>query len=132
MSDRISLLDAWRGVACYLMLVYHLLFDFVIFGWMEYEVMQMLPMILFEKLIAYSFILCAGISATMTRSNVKRGLEWMRDNLFLMKASQTGQGYSITFRSSSGASWKVKPQSAAATSAMSFRESPMPYILASW
>jgi len=74
MSDRIPLLDAWRGAACYLMFVYHLLFDFVIFGWMKYEVIQTLPMVLFEKLIAYSFILCAGISATMTRSNLKRGL----------------------------------------------------------
>ncbi len=32
------------------------------------------PLILMEKYIAYSFILCAGISSTMTRSNVKRGL----------------------------------------------------------
>ena len=31
-------------------------------------------MVAFEKLIAYSFILCAGISATMTRSNLRRGI----------------------------------------------------------
>lgn len=74
MSERISWLDGWRGAACLLMLVYHLLFDFVIFGWMSYETLDSWPMVVFEKLIAYSFILCAGISAVMTRSNLRRGL----------------------------------------------------------
>ena len=74
MSERVSWLDGWRGAACWLMLVYHLLFDFVVFGWMRFEVMESWPMVAFEKLIAWSFILCAGISATMTRSNLRRGL----------------------------------------------------------
>ena len=33
-----------------------------------------LPLVVLEKFIAYSFILCAGISSTLTRSNAKRGL----------------------------------------------------------
>ena len=57
-----------------MMIVYHLLFDFTIFRWMSYDVIMSWPMILFEKVIAYSFILCAGISATITRSNVRRGI----------------------------------------------------------
>ena len=74
MSERISWLDGWRGAACLLMLVYHLLFDFVIFGWLRYEALLSLPMVVFESVIAWSFILCAGISAVLTRSNLRRGL----------------------------------------------------------
>ena len=77
MSDarkRISLLDGWRGTALYLMLLYHLLFDFYMFGWMTWEQIMSWPLVLLEKYIAYSFILCAGISSTLTRSNIKRGL----------------------------------------------------------
>ena len=77
MSDpkaRISLIDGWRGTALYLMLLYHLLFDFYMFGWMTWEQIMSWPLVLMEKYIAYSFILCAGISSTMSRSNVRRGL----------------------------------------------------------
>ncbi len=72
--DRILCLDAWRGTALYLMLLYHLLFDFYMFGWMSWAQIMSWPLVLLEKFIAYSFILCAGISATLTRSNAKRGL----------------------------------------------------------
>ena len=76
MSDkkRISLIDGWRGTALYLMILYHLLFDFYMFGWMTWEQIMSWPLVVMEKYIAYSFILCAGISSTMSRSNVKRGL----------------------------------------------------------
>lgn len=73
-EDRLLFLDAWRGLALYLMLLYHLLFDFYMFGWMGWEQIMSWPLVLLEKFIAYSFILCAGISATLTRSNAKRGL----------------------------------------------------------
>lgn len=73
-EDRLLFLDAWRGLALYLMLLYHLLFDFYMFGWMSWEQIMSWPLVLLEKFIAYSFILCAGISATLTRSNWKRGL----------------------------------------------------------
>ncbi|MGM9615429.1 MAG: heparan-alpha-glucosaminide N-acetyltransferase domain-containing protein [Oscillospiraceae bacterium] len=73
-ENRLLFLDAWRGLALYLMLLYHLLFDFYMFGWMGWEQIMSWPLVLLEKFIAYSFILCAGISATLTRSNWKRGL----------------------------------------------------------
>ena len=73
-KPRISWIDGWRGTALYLMLLYHLLFDFYMFGWMSWEQIMSWPLVVMEKYIAYSFILCAGISSTMTRSNVKRGL----------------------------------------------------------
>lgn len=75
MSDgRVSWLDGWRGIACWLMLVYHLLFDLYMFGWMTWDALMSWPLVLMEKYIAYSFILCAGLSATLTRSNLRRGL----------------------------------------------------------
>lgn len=74
MSERISWLDGWRGTALYLMLVYHLLFDFYMFGWMTWEQIMSWPLVVMEKYIAYTFILCCGISCTLSRSNVKRGL----------------------------------------------------------
>lgn len=73
-ENRLLFLDAWRGLALYLMLLYHLLFDFYMFGWMGWEQIMSWPLVLLEKFIAYSFILCAGISATLTRSNWKRGI----------------------------------------------------------
>lgn len=74
MSERISWLDGWRGIACILMLIYHLLFDLYMFGWMSWGALMSWPLTLMEKYIAYSFIFCAGISSTLTRSNWKRGL----------------------------------------------------------
>ncbi len=73
-KPRIPWLDGWRGTALYLMLLYHLLFDFYMFGWMTWEQIMSRPMVLLEKYIAYTFIICAGISSTMTRSNVRRGI----------------------------------------------------------
>lgn len=74
MSKRISLLDGWRGLACLLMIVYHLLFDFYMFGWVGRSFIFGTPMVIFERFIAYSYILCAGISAHYTHSNLRRGL----------------------------------------------------------
>lgn len=74
MSERISWLDGWRGIACYCMLVYHLLFDFLIFGWVTSEFLFSWPMVVFQKSIAFSFILCAGWSVTLSGKNIRRGL----------------------------------------------------------
>ena len=73
-KGRISLLDGWRGFVLYLMVVYHLLFDLCVFGWMSWDVMNSWPMELTEAFGAYSFILCAGISSNLSRSNLRRGL----------------------------------------------------------
>ncbi len=74
MCERISWVDGWRGLACWLMLVYHLMFDFYMFGWVGWDFIASLPMVIFEQFIAYSFILCAGISACLTRNGLRRGL----------------------------------------------------------
>lgn len=73
-SGRISWLDGWRGIAVYLMLVYHFSFDLYMFGWLSGERMFSWPMTLLQRIICCSFILCAGISARFSRGNIRRGL----------------------------------------------------------
>lgn len=87
MSERISWLDGWRGIACYLMLAYHLMFDLVMFGWVEPGFVQQWPVVVWQKFIAFSFILCAGWSATLTRSNLRRGLVVSGAGLVVVAAS---------------------------------------------
>lgn len=87
MCERISWLDGWRGIACCLMIVYHLLFDCLLFGWISWDVILSWPLVLLEKYIAYSFILCAGISAELTHSNLRRGLITMAAGLVVVAAS---------------------------------------------
>ena len=92
MSDRkrpgrISWLDGWRGLACWLMVGYHLTFDLVMFGWVAPEFVEQWPVVLWQRFIAFSFILCAGWSATLTRSNARRGLIVSAAGLIVVAAS---------------------------------------------
>ena len=86
-EQRISWLDGWRGAACWLMLVYHLLFDLVMFGWLSYEAIESWPLVLLQKSIATSFILCAGISAELTHSNLRRGIVTLLAGAVVMAVS---------------------------------------------
>lgn len=74
MSDRIELIDAWRGFACLCMIVYHLAFDLCQFGFAPWAFFESTPMFALERFVAWSFILCAGISCRLSRGNIRRGL----------------------------------------------------------
>lgn len=74
MSDRIELIDAWRGFACLCMIAYHLAFDLCQFGFVPWSFFESTPMFALERFIAWSFILCAGISCRLSRGNIRRGL----------------------------------------------------------
>ena len=87
MSERISWLDGWRGVACYLMVAYHLLFDLLMFGWVPWQVVLAWPVVVWQKFIVFSFILCAGWSATITRRNIRHGLIVSGAGLLVVTAS---------------------------------------------
>lgn len=73
-SDRVALVDAWRGAACLCMIAYHLLFDLCQFGFVPWVFFDNTPMLFFERAIAYSFILCAGISCRFSRGNIRRAV----------------------------------------------------------
>ena len=73
MSERIRWLDGWRGLACWLMVGYHLFFDCVMFGWLPESATGWWPVYLTQRFIALSFIFLCGVSARFTRSNLRRG-----------------------------------------------------------
>jgi uncharacterized membrane protein len=58
---RIGLIDAARGLAVLMMVVYHLIFDLGYFGIMQVD-LQFLPILLFQRLIGSTFLIVAGIS----------------------------------------------------------------------
>lgn len=74
MSERVRWLDGWRGLACWLMVFYHFVFDLVMFGWAPFSITQRWPLFTLQRFIALSFIFLAGASARFTHSNLRRGL----------------------------------------------------------
>lgn len=86
-SDRLAAIDIWRGVACLCMIAYHLAFDLCQFGFWRWEAFESTPMWLFERFIAWSFILCAGIGCRFSRSSIRRGLICAGAGLVVVAAS---------------------------------------------
>lgn len=74
MSKRFDILDAWRSLAIVLMLIYHFLFDLLLFGVITRQQMFCTPLNIMQKFICCSFILLAGASARFSRNNLKHGL----------------------------------------------------------
>ena len=73
-KGRFDILDAWRTVAILLMLVYHFLYDLLIFGVITPQQMFSPGLNLMQKFICGSFILLAGASARFSRSNLRHGI----------------------------------------------------------
>lgn len=69
---RITEIDALRGVAIILMVIYHFLFDLNFFGLTNIDI-HSVPMVLFQKTIAVLFIGLVGISLTLSENQNKRG-----------------------------------------------------------
>lgn len=89
MFERISWLDGWRGLVCWLMIFYHLIFDIAMFGWLPYSITQQWPLFCLQRFIALSFIFLSGVSAHFTRSNLRRGLVTFLAGLIVAAASYT-------------------------------------------
>lgn len=70
---RFAILDAWRGLAVVLMVVYHFLYDLYIFGVMSTGQLFSTPLNILERFICCSFIFLAGASARFSRSNMRHG-----------------------------------------------------------
>lgn len=72
--SRIDLLDGWRTLAIVLMVTYHFLFDLALFRVITWQQMFSTPLNILQKAACCSFILLAGISSRLSRSNLRRGL----------------------------------------------------------
>ncbi|MGI6029864.1 MAG: heparan-alpha-glucosaminide N-acetyltransferase [Candidatus Heteroscillospira sp.] len=76
MSERrIHALDAVRGLALYVMLYYHFVYDLALFGLVDWDFVFCTPMNVLERTAASVFILLAGISSRMSRNNLRRGVK---------------------------------------------------------
>jgi len=78
MSDtprrRIALLDAWRSTAIVCMVLYHFLYDLLLFGQVSREWLFSPGLNALQRFTCCSFILLAGISSRFSRNNIRRGL----------------------------------------------------------
>ena len=74
-KKRIQLLDAWRGAAVLVMVGWHLAWDMGAVGVFPKDVMFGVPATAVRDFIVFSFLLLSGISARLSRSNLRRGLK---------------------------------------------------------
>jgi len=70
---RIELLDAWRSLAIFCMIIYHLLFDLAVFNVITWQQLFSPGLNAFQGFIAFSFIFVSGISSRLSRNNIRRG-----------------------------------------------------------
>ena len=70
---RIDLLDLWRASAVVCMVIYHYLYDYAMAGHLTWAQIYSPPISILQIFSSYSFIVIAGISSRLSRSNVKRG-----------------------------------------------------------
>lgn len=83
-KERIQVLDFWRTLAIFGMVLYHFFYDLMVFGVILQPDFFSLPMLMLQQAICWSFILLAGISARFTRSNVRRGGVTLAVGLLIM------------------------------------------------
>ena len=71
---RYSLIDAIRAVAVINMILFHLLYDvFCVFGvWTDFYLAT--PVVIWERLICFTFIIVSGVSMNFSRQGCRRGL----------------------------------------------------------
>ena len=87
---RLYFLDTMRGTAVLAMLVYHLLYNLYFYGNLPRDVMFHPLMRAFQISIGVTFLFVAGISARLSRSNIRRGAR-----LFLIAMGITAVSYLI-------------------------------------
>lgn len=66
-SNRVAMIDAGRGVAIVLMIVYHFCFDLAYFGWLVADFNNHLAWLSFRALIVSSFLFLVGVSLVLAR-----------------------------------------------------------------
>lgn len=78
------------------MLVYHLLYDLCLFGWLDPGLMETWPMLLIRFVFAGSFILISGVCVRFSRNPVRRGFIVFCAGA-LVTAATSAAGYPVLF-----------------------------------
>ncbi len=83
MRDRITSVDAARGLAILMMVAYHVLFDIQYFGIANVD-LQGIPLTLLQRATGTLFVLIAGVSLTLSESRNREGyLHYVKRGLML-------------------------------------------------
>ncbi len=69
---RLVTVDALRGIAIAMMVVYHIIFDIYYFGIAPLDLYS-LPLVLFQRVTGSLFLLLVGVSLTLSQSRNKEG-----------------------------------------------------------
>ena len=73
MRKRIELIDTWRGLAVFLMVIHHFFYDLCAFAGAPWWLFTNPVFDLLHYVFAGSFIFLSGVSSRFSRSNLKRG-----------------------------------------------------------
>ena len=71
---RVEVLDVWRSLCIVGMIVYHAMYDLILFGQLDGAVMRTLPAQALHYSVVWGFILVSGIAARFSRNGFRRGL----------------------------------------------------------
>ena len=71
---RVELLDLWRSACVVIMVLYHAFYDLAMFGALDIEVFDSLPLRALRYVVAGSFILISGAVSRWSRSLARHGL----------------------------------------------------------
>lgn len=71
---RVEVLDVWRSLCIFGMVIYHTIYDLVHFGVLDRAVMGTLPAQVLHWSVVGGFILISGIAARFSRNGFRRGL----------------------------------------------------------
>ena len=71
---RVEVLDVWRSLCIIGMIVYHAMYDLILFGQLDGAVMNTLPAQALHYSVVWGFILVSGIAARFSRNGFRRGL----------------------------------------------------------
>ncbi len=72
-NNRIVILDIWRGLAIIGVVIYHFAFDLRLLEFIQTDVTQHLPWVVFARVLAGSFLMLTGISLVLAHGE---GVRW--------------------------------------------------------
>lgn len=84
---RYGIIDAFRGLAMFSMIFYHLFYDLVYFKGMTLSWFLSAPMEFLQQSTAFSFIFLSGLVANFSRHLLKRGVFLLAASLLVTAAS---------------------------------------------